>query len=395
MLNSRLINLLFSTASIDRWNDQIRPVDFVELDKQSHKMIIAWLLARIEETENGTEIDWVKLVDFAISEFMYRAVVTDLKPPVFHFLLKHKKEEIGKYAKETLFPLLDQKLQQKFEDYLSTDSSLIERRIIDAAHYLASRWEFGIIYHFYPKAAGVEEIREKIESEVEDHLDLTGVRRLELGIKSKNFLEICAMLRFQKRWAKTPRIPQTSVLGHMFFVAVITYFFSIEYGACDRKIYNNFFTALFHDLPEALTRDIISPVKYGVKGLDEILKEYEQNLIEEKLLPLLPPYLRDEMRYFIADEFSNRVMIDGKVKKIKDEEEMIKTYNKDLFDPIDGSLIKVADHLGAYIEAVSSINNGIKPKNLINAKNDLLKKYKNRKIFGIDVYNILEKLEDM
>ena len=77
MIDSKFLYLLFSTASIDRWNDQIRPVDFVELDKQAHKMIIAWLLGRIEEEENGVPIDWPKLIDYGICEFMYRAEMTD------------------------------------------------------------------------------------------------------------------------------------------------------------------------------------------------------------------------------------------------------------------------------------------------------------------------------
>ncbi|MGZ7169402.1 MAG: HD domain-containing protein [Halobacteriota archaeon] len=32
---------------------------------------------------------------------------------------------------------------------------------------------------------------------------------------------------------------------------------------CYRRRFHNFFGGLFHDLPEALTRDIISPVKRG------------------------------------------------------------------------------------------------------------------------------------
>ncbi|MCF6200805.1 MAG: competence protein ComGF, partial [Hydrogenimonas sp.] len=113
MVEPKFLHLLFSTASIDRWNDQIRPVDFVELDKQSHKMIIAWLLGRIEEEENGAAIDWCKLIDFAVCEFMYRAVLTDLKPPVFHHLVKHKRGELNRYVKRELSPLIGNDLKER------------------------------------------------------------------------------------------------------------------------------------------------------------------------------------------------------------------------------------------------------------------------------------------
>ena len=392
MLNPEFFYLLFSTASIDRWNDQIRPVEFVELDKQAHKMIIAWLLGRIEEEENGIKIDWQKLIDYGVCEFVYRAVVTDLKPPVFHYLIKHKKRELDVYVKKEIFDKIDEKLKDKFNAYIHSNENEIERQILQAAHFLASRWEFEIIYSFHPNVVGVKEIKEKIDSEVEEFLDLIGVRRLELGIKSKNFLEICAMLRFQKRWAKTPRIPKTSVLGHMLFVAVTTYLLSLEYGACSKKLVNNFFTALFHDIAESLTRDIISPVKYGVEGLDKLLKEYEQNILEERLLPLLPRYLRDEMRYFVKDEFKNKIKLNGKLKIVDDVELMKSRYNSDEFDGIDGSLIKVADNIGTFIEATASIRNGISPKELIKAKDDLFKKYDGFTIYGIEVGELLKGL---
>ncbi len=393
MIHPQFLHLLFSTASIDRWNDQIRPVDFVELDKQAHKMIIAWFLGRIEEEENRTAIDWPKLIGYGVSEFIYRSVVTDLKPPVFHHLLKHKKPQLDAYVKKELAGIVDGKINERFEEYLASNDEEIERKILNAAHFLASRWEFGIIYDFHPDAVGVGDIKQRIESEVEDYLELTGVRRMEMGIKSQNFIETCAMLRFQKRWAKTPRLPQTSVLGHMLFVAVTSFLLSLEYGACERKLVNNFFAGLFHDIAESLTRDIISPVKYGVEGLDELLGEYEKSVVEERLLPLLPRYLRSEMREYVTDEFADKIRLDGKIRKISDAEEMREKYNSNEYDGIDGSLVKVADHLGAFIEAAASIRNGVSPPSLVEAKEGLLRKYEHVEIFGIDVGKLMMGLD--
>lgn len=72
------------------------------------------------------------------------------------------------------------------------------------------------------------------------------------------FANLCGQLRFQIRWTQAPRIPATSVLGHMFIVATFAYFFSLSVDACTARANNNFFCGLFHDLPELLTRDIIS-----------------------------------------------------------------------------------------------------------------------------------------
>ena len=56
MITKDLILRIFSAANILRWNDHIRPFDFFELDKQAHKMIIAYIVAKFEE-EEGKKID--------------------------------------------------------------------------------------------------------------------------------------------------------------------------------------------------------------------------------------------------------------------------------------------------------------------------------------------------
>ncbi|MDN2802320.1 HD domain-containing protein, partial [Campylobacter jejuni] len=88
-------------------------------------------------------------------------------------------------------------------------------------------------------------------------------------------------LRFHKRWEHTPRIPETAVLGHMLVVAILGYFYSLKIKACDKRLDNNFYCALFHDLPDSLTLYIISPVNYGIDGLHDIINDYEMKLINE------------------------------------------------------------------------------------------------------------------
>ena len=51
-------------------------------------------------------------------------------------------------------------------------------------------------------------------------------------------------------------------------------------NVCEKRCYNNFFSSLFHDLPEILTKDIISPVKSSVEGLEDIIKEFEKKQVE-------------------------------------------------------------------------------------------------------------------
>ena len=195
-------------------------------------------------------------------------------------------------------------------------------------------------------------------------------------------------MRFQKRWAQTPRIPETSVLGHMLTVALFSYFYSLEVNACDKRLQNNFFTALFHDLPEALTRDIISPVKYSVDELSEIIAEYEVAKIEDDILPNVPINIQEEFSYIlgiskgIKEEFANKVKIDGNITEVDD----INKYNLDKYEAIDGLALKQCDKLSAFVEASLSISHGIKSKELISGKKEILKGLK--EINGVDFKQI-------
>jgi putative hydrolase of HD superfamily len=394
MIRKRLVERLYESASIQRWNDHVRPVELTELDKQAHKMVIAYVIAKSEETERKAAVNWLAIIEGGIFELLQRVILTDIKPPVFHKMMMNKGKELNQWVLNQLADDLtgvSPVFKEKFTEYFSNSAyACEEKRILRAAHYLATNWEFRIIYNMNPFIYGIERTKAEIENQLEDHYDLIGVQKLALGKKSFGFVDLCGQLRFQQRWAQSPRIPKTSVLGHMLIVAVLSYLCSDELNACDKRIYNNFFAALFHDLPEVLTRDIVSPVKSSVEGLQEIIKEYERIQLEERVLPLLPYSWHDEIRYFTDDEFENKVIIGGKTQKGVTSADIKDQYNENQYSPLDGGIIRACDHLAAFIEASLSIQHGIKSHHLEDGKRKLYEDYRNSKIAGINFGQIFD-----
>jgi putative hydrolases of HD superfamily len=388
MINKGLITRLFEAASIQRWNDHVRPVEFTELDKQAHKIIIAYVLGKLEEYERQVSIDWIKLIEGGMFEFLQRVILTDIKPPVFHKMMSDKGDQINAVVLTKLHDDIEGVkggFLDKFNRYLfNKDYSRFEKRLLRAAHYLATNWEFQIIYHTAPFIYGIDKTKEEIENQIEDHYDLIGVQKISLRKKSFGFVDLCGQLRFQQRWAQCSRIPKTSVLGHMLTVAMLSYLCSVEIDACSKRIYNNFFAGLLHDLPEVLTRDIVSPVKSSVEGLEETIKSYEKIHLEEKILPLLPSPMREEIVYFLEDEFSNKVVDDGRVIKDVSLEDMMSRFNQNRFSPVDGQIIRACDKLAAFIEASLSIQHGIRSRNLEEGKEYIYEKFKEEKIGSIE-----------
>ena len=388
MINPKIIEYIFSSASIQRWNDYPRMVDLVELDKQAHKFIIAYFIAKLED-----DINFTHLIEAGIFEFLRRVVVTDIRPDVFRKALQQKSKEINTWVvgklKSSIENIENGNFLQKFEEFLNDPNMYKkERFILKAASYLSTKWEFSIVYQTSQFLSDIEEVKKAVDAEIEDYYELIGVRKIALNKKLAKIVDLSGRLRFQKRWAQTPRIPETSVLGHMLTVALFSYFYSLEVKACDKRLQNNFFTALFHDLPEALTRDIISPVKYSVDELSEIIAEYEVAKIEDDILPNVPINIQEEFSYIlgiskgIKEEFANKVKIDGNITEVDD----INKYNLDKYEAIDGLALKQYDKLSAFVEASLSISHGIKSKELISGKKEILKGLK--EINGVDFKQI-------
>lgn len=393
MINPKIIDYIFSSASIQRWNDYPRMVELVELDKQAHKFVIAFFIAKLED-----DINFTHLIEAGIFEFLRRIVVTDIRPDVFRKALQKKSKEINDWVVSKLRISLEDidngDFLRKFEEFL-IDPNMYkkERFILKAASYLATKWEFSIVYQTSQFLTDIEDVKKAVDEEIEDYYELIGVRKIALNKKLSKVIDLSGRLRFQKRWAQTPRIPETSVLGHMLTVAIFSYFFSLKVKACDKRLQNNFFTALFHDLPEALTRDIISPVKYSVDELSSIIAEYEVEKIEDNILPNIPLSLKEEFSYIlglfngIKEEFSNKIKIDGQIQEVED----IAIYNLDKYDAIDGKALKQCDKLSAFVEASLSISHGIKSKELINGKREILKSLQD--IQGVDFKLLAQQID--
>ena len=385
MIKKALINLIYETASIQRWNDHIRPyVGFTELDKQAHKMFYAYVLAKCE----GEHVDMQKLIEGGIAEFFHRSILTDIKPPIYHKLMAEKGDQIDEWVIKQLEA--DMKgigggFFERLKRYLrEPEYASLEKKILKAAHYFASNWEFRIIYPLNKDTYDIEKVKAGTYRDLKACNTFDGFTRFERDAFLQDFCNLIGKLRYQLRWAKAVRLPQTFVMGHMLVVAILSYFMTLELNEpCKQRLVNNFFAGLFHDVPEALTRDIVSPIKKSVEGLGEILSEIEHEQMHSVVYPMLPKEWHSEIEYYTVDEFDSKVMLNGTLRK-STSDEINDKYNDDKYNPIDGQIIRGCDHLSAYIEAFLSLSYGVRSEQMVSGYNQLRDSYKSTVIGGID-----------
>ena len=396
-----------------RWNDKLRYMELIEIDKQAHKMIVAWMLCQLSGQGRPHEERLAleeEVVEGGIFEYLFRLVITDIKPPIL-YRIKDNPEHYQRLAtwalaeaKPHVHPL-GAEFWERFVNHSSQPKPQgLAADILAAAHAYSSAWEFRLLRSLNDAFDDeMPEIDRNFRALLAAQSHLPGMRELLPGLERPmprwsvppgeacdsslnamiagrgesggaacaipalaRFANLCGRLRFQKRWSQTPRIPETSVMGHMFIVACYAYFLSIRIGACRARRVNNFFSGLFHDMPELLTRDIISPVKKSFHDLGQLIREYEESELERQIFAPLTQEghgaIVRRLGYYLGletgSEFDETVVENGRIMKVNFDS-LQGRYNLDEFDPKDGEALKVCDTLAAYIEAYTAMRNGI------------------------------------
>lgn len=395
-MNKDLALKIFEGFSIERWNDLIRPFDLIEMDKDAEKMVVAYIIGKYEENR-GANIDWEWLIYASLFDLLRKIALCDIKSPVQRLIRTQYPDEyirLNEWVLDQYKHLIENKdIFSRFTLYIGKTSGSIPyqnaqeqtARVLRAAHKYSTMRELDMIAPVN-ESERLEQIKKEVNADLQGFLDLRGLQLLITKQKPFDFLLRIEQLRFQTRWNQTPRVPKTSVLGHCFFVAILTLLLEHDRNIplCPKRLYNNYFSALFHDLPEAVTRDIISPVKQATGGLPSIVKDIEDQIVKKELVPLMEDFYKDEILYFTNDEFQNRILINEHIKTVS-YNELNERYNKDEFSPVDGKLVRLCDHYSALLEADASIAHGITSEHLRSGKENLINAYPRGTIInGID-----------
>ena len=403
-MEKNLIFKIFEGFSIQRWNDLIRPFELVEMDKAGEKMVLAYIIGKFEENK-GKKIDWYWMIYASLFDLLRKIALCDIKAPVQQMLKKEFPEEymrLNEWVLKQYTNLMDEKLFSEFSGYVFTKSGLksfpaeLERtvRVYEAAHKFATIRELEMLSVVNEKER-LSDIRTELEEQIQPYLEFEGLQKLMTHQKAFKFLLKIEQLRFQTRWNQTPRVPATSVLGHCFYVAIMTLLLGRESNPkmCRQRVINNFFSALFHDLPESVTRDIISPVKQATDDLPNIVKKIENEIVSKELVPLMEKFFVNQVIYYTSDEFSNRIQNESGEIQIVSFEELNEKYNEQEFQPVDGKLVRICDHLSALMEANISIKHGITSEHLEVGLDATVNHYqKNQVINGINVNDFFTKI---
>ncbi len=148
-----------------------------------------------------------------------------------------------------------------------------------------------------------------------------------------NYLEIVRKLNNMGRWSNEFMHSRATVSEHLFFVTQIGQMLGVieeENGnEVDWKILYE--KLINHDVPEAMTGDIINTMKYRETKLKELVDKIEDELVEEELVENLDSPFKERYRDMLMN--------------FKD-------------DTLEGRILEYADRIDALLECVYELKLG-------------------------------------
>ncbi len=154
---------------------------------------------------------------------------------------------------------------------------------------------------------------------------LVSLEELLKNTDFQKYLSHIQRLSFAVRWNQYQRVFPISVMSHKVVVAYLSYviWMYMNHEWQDNDIMQMMMRAIYHDVPEVITGDIITPTKKAVPGFTELLETVETDMVEDYLFSYIP----------------------------KHYQQYISSY---MLEPFDGELwakVKYADNLSAFSEA--------------------------------------------
>lgn len=349
-----------------RWTAFLTESRYDEIAKQALNCIVSFILATEAENQ-GQPIKWERFPKIAIFRAFQKAYV-------FYDTPEHICREICEidnipFEKEFLKAtrdIIEEYADKKFADFLAEGYGTIEEKIYKAGTKIATSLE---LRENQEKINGdyIKELEQVIKT-MSKYEDIPRFNEIS-DTDSKEFqaFKRTSKLRNQNRWSAYSYRVECSVLGHLFDTAIFAYLMALEEGKSEEIATKYFFIGIFHDVAEAFTRDIPSPIKDRIPGFREATEKYELLCMEEYFYPLLSDVSKAAVK---------SVMLES-----KENEE----YKK---------LIKGAD----YLSAAAEIWRQFEDRNFLIAMSGLEKKFESPNIeiteTGMKVYEeMLEQIK--
>lgn len=371
-------SLAFRGLSTYRWNNFPRVEQVTATDNVAFSLHVVYLVARLYEAETGVTPDigylYRRALYSSFSTFLHSDISNEVKQ-----MVKAKNPAIHQKLSDVAY---DRLLAWDLPDFMERDvnafrrpdpSKALEEKIFQFSKNWVSYQEAFTSNFVYFRAyeRPLADIRARyLSPEYAELRPLLALDPVEHG-ESERYLLTIRRLQSSFRWNHMRRTNPVSVMSHLFFIFFITYVIGNVEGLSDEEVTDMMTTALYHDIPEAITGDVITPTKKSVPGFEELLSEIEEEMLDEYLIE----HIRSKP---FAAELKKRMLFP--------------------WDCDHGNLVKLADVFSALFEAKIEVPNSAEFDHVYRKIRKALHKFPNPSVnylfrYGVDPFE--ENLEEI
>lgn len=304
-----LLKLLFSKGlSIKRWNNFPRVEDITPLDNAWFVIHIALFLSHLEE-KNWKKVDKKYIIKKIIFDLFKTLVLSDINSWTRDYILKIDPKTMDDLENKVLDYFLSMEgwdfLKKDIKEAFSNKEDSLENRIILWAKKFAWHQECVINARVFLYAYDVA--LDEIDNYLENNKDkLYSLKELLKNDNYKNYLSHIRRLSHAMRWSWKQRRYPVSVMSHLVIVTFISYVLANlenengwEYDSFDIMI-----KSIYHDIPEAITWDIITPIKNSVPEFRKTLEKVEEKMMNDYFFVYVDEQYKKEISNYMLNPFS-------------------------------------------------------------------------------------------
>ncbi|MDP2090124.1 MAG: HD domain-containing protein [Candidatus Gracilibacteria bacterium] len=319
MVGNILRFMLTRGLTMKRWNNFPRIEDVSHLDNVGFVVHVALFLAYLEE-KSGHKIDREFLVKRIIFNSFSRLILSDINSGTRDYILKVDDSIFDKLEKKSFDYILGfdgpEYLKNDIRATLFDNSKTLELSIIEASKKYAGFMECSVNSKVFSDMYDVplNQIRHDLE---EKRKTLKSLDLLWNNDNYKKYLTHIRRLSHSMRWNQQNRVYPISVMSHLVVITFISYIIGMIENANGGKydIQDLILRTIYHDIPEAITGDIITPTKKAVEGFEKVLEQVEIEMMDDYIFSYVDSDYKAEVSKYMLYPFEGEI---GKQAKYAD-----------------------------------------------------------------------------
>lgn len=334
MIGTTLQMMLTKWLAMKRWNNYPRVEDISHMDHIGFVIHVSLFLAYLEEKQ-GNKVDREFLLKRIIFQSFSKLVLSDISSGTRDYIMRFDAEIFAKIEKKSLDAILQleapEYIKIDIKNILNDTQHTLEHKIISAAKEYSAYRECLVNQKVF------EDMYEVPFRSIQKQLEqLRGeLRSFDVLLGNDNYIKFLSHIRrlsHSMRWNQERRIYPISVMSHLVIITYIVYIIGMieNHSGKNYDLEELMLRTIYHDIPEAITGDIITPTKKSVEWFDTLLERVEIQMMDDYIFS------------YVWEDYKQEVF-----------EYMLHPFEWEL-----GRIWKQADIISALLEAKIEVNNG-------------------------------------